>query len=156
MSSVRARWDAANRRGAILGPHGSGKTALLRAVHRALVEEHRPAVLLRIDRAVPDLSDLPIDTALLVDGAETLGYLGLGRFLRRARARAVLLTVHRACPLPTIHRTSVSAARVEQLIAALAPGDAMALLPHVPRLLHAHRGNLHEILRSLYHLVADR
>lgn len=156
VTSVRAQWDAAGRRGAIVGPHGSGKTALLRAIHRSLLAAQCPAILLRVDGRAPDLSTVPNDTVLLIDGGETLGYFGLRRFLRQTHPRPLLLTLHRPCTLRTVHRASMSPERVEQLIRALAPEQSDRLVPHVPRLMDAHRGNLHEILQALYHLVADR
>ena len=154
--SLLARWHAAGRRGALVGPHGTGKTTRLRALTARLASEgwrivwvqwHDDGTTTPADWRSA-LRDAGADTLVCLDGSENLGWLTSYRLNRYARrAGGVLATRHRrALLLPTLatyapdgevfaaHATALSPEACETARAAFA----------------AARGNAHEAFRRLY------
>lgn len=151
-----ARWHAAGRRGALVGPHGTGKTTRLRALAALLVAEGweplavqwhddgtaTPANWRALVRAAGPR------TLLLLDGSENLGVLGALRlFAPLRRAGGVLATLHRrSLFLPTLANHAPSAETFLSHAESLAPGSGEA----ARRTFAAARGNAHEAFRQLY------
>lgn len=145
-------------RGAIVGPHGHGKTTLLEHLARRLDGE---SVWIRLDAATTHplgaaLSLMPRrvaqNHAVLIDGVEQLGGLSWWRLERRLRpAGTVIITSHRHGRLPTILECTTSPELLHDLVSELAPelGDTV----HLDDLFDRHDGNLRLCFRELYDLV---
>jgi len=149
------RLESLGGRAAVVGPHGAGKSTLLRAMEARLRDTARAASRLRIDGVLPNLEKLPTDVMLLVDGAETLGFLDWRRLLAITRGRRLVVTLHRPRSLPVLCRCEPRFEVIERIVRDLAPVDAARLLPHARRLFDQHHGNAHEVLRGLYLLCAE-
>lgn len=148
-------------RGAVVGPHGSGKTTLLDALEPHLGTE---VVRLRLDAGTARPIDhvlhrLPAalgpDHAVLLDGAEQLGWWGWRR-VRRATAEAgrLVITSHRPGRLPTILECRTSPGLLAELVRELDAATADAV--DLEALFRRHRGNLRLCFRELYDLHAGR
>ena len=143
------RLESLGRRAAIVGPEGSGKTALLEALAPRLAER---GWRVRWTASGP----LGASTFLLIDGEERLAHRGWRRLLRASRgAGGLLVTVHRPGPLPTLVESAASPELLAKLMAELAGGPAPDL-PGARELFGRHRGNLREALLELYDLCAGR
>jgi hypothetical protein len=151
-------------RAAIVGDHGSGKTTLLEELQPFLVARGFQPILRRFfdrrRRFAPDdwrrLANADSSHAVLVDGAECLGTLGLRRLCRRVRpAGALLITCHRRCLLPTLIHCRTDADLLADLVAELLGVPAREIdVGSCRRLIHRHRGNLRTVLRELYDAFA--
>ncbi|MDY0169753.1 MAG: hypothetical protein RBS80_24630 [Thermoguttaceae bacterium] len=150
-------------RGAILGPHGSGKTTFLVELKRRLEAQRRKVVMLLTNRdggrrlprewlAVLRRTDL--QTLVIADGYDVLGPLARWQLRRMLRPRGgLLVTAHRRCALPALLNTRTSL----PLLVALAD-ELYAPVPDAPRptdetlsdLFHSCHGNLREVFRRLY------
>jgi len=160
-AALVARLAARGGRGAIVGPHGSGKTTLLEDLGVRLQSRGWRVHVLGLSaeaRAVPEafsrelVPSLGARDALLIDGAEQIGWVSWWALVLRARRAGVLLaTAHRAGRLPTLHRCATSPEVLRELVAAL----GVALAPEEAEALHArHRGNVRDALRALYDAAA--
>lgn len=154
-------------RAALVGPHGSGKTALLGELARRLAErgfDIRRAALRRGDRRLAPqdrrrlLADPGPDALLLVDGAEQLAPWAWWHLAWRSRrAAGLLVTSHEPGLLPTLHACRSSPALLAEIVRQrLGEAEAAALAPRLEELFARHRGNLHEVLRELYLEVSRR
>ena len=111
--SLVARLRDAGWRGEIIGPHGAGKSSLLRALVPAIGEAGRQPRLIELhggDRRIPvawrDLTAFSPETVLIVDGYEQLSgwtRFRLGRLCARKNL-GLLVTSHEATGLPTVYR----------------------------------------------------
>lgn len=158
-------WDALWARlavskycGAIVGPHGSGKTTLLEQLVPELKARDFTPHLVRLTMSstaaernalLTHVRRLRAPDLLLLDGAEQLStreWLSLRSAV--SNLAGCIITVHRACRLPTLLETVTSPALLDELAAELSgsslPGREAAAL-HV-----RHRGNLREVFRELY------
>lgn len=155
--ALLARWHAAGRRGALVGPHGTGKTARLRALAARLADEGRRVVWVQWH---DDGSTTPAGwraalaaaadarAVVCLDGSENLGLLAAYRLFRYTRrAGGVLATLHRRSRLfPTLALHAPDAALFATHAASLAPGCEVAARAAFA----AARGNAHEAFRRLY------
>jgi hypothetical protein len=159
--ALLARWRAAGCRGALVGPHGTGKTMRLRALAALLAAEGWRSLWLQchddgtFTTSVsagfqPAFESRPASsrTVLCLDGSENLGPFRAYLLHRRVRRFAgVLATLHcRSWFLPTLARHAPDADLFVTHACALAPGleaDARAAFT-------AARGNAHEAFRCLY------
>jgi len=150
----------------IIGPHGSGKSALLAALLPAIEQAGRQTVLVTLhdgQRRLPlsPRRDVPrpATTLLVIDGYEQLNRWNrwqLRRFCRR-HAAGLLVTAHESVGLPTLFHAAPTpelfARIVEHLMAGRNPSFTSAELAEC---FSKHRGNLREALFDLYDLFDQR
>jgi GTPase SAR1 family protein len=146
--------------GAIVGPHGSGKSTLVATLveHRRANGEPTSCLTLRDgQRRLPaawrrDARQQP-GTLLIVDGYEQLGRWQRWRVRRWCRRNGVplLVTAHQDVGLPVVHRTATSAHLLWRLVNKLA-GDAPSWITQqeVEAIFVQTAGNLREALFLLY------
>jgi hypothetical protein len=154
--ALLARWHATGRRGALVGPHGTGKTTRLRALAARLADEgwrvvwvqwHDNGTTTPADWSAV-LRDVDARTVICLDGSENLGPLAAYRLHRYTRrAGGLLATRHRASPfLKTLAHHRPDAEAFAAHAALLAPGmEQMAR-----KVFLASRGDAHEAFRRLY------
>jgi hypothetical protein len=154
--TLLARWHAANRRGALVGPHGTGKTTRLRALAARLAGEgwtliwiqwHDDGTTTPADwRAT--LRDAGPRTVVCLDGSENLGPLGAYRLHRYTRhAGGVLATRHRRpLLLTTLATYAPDAALFAAHAAMLDPGARQ----RAASAFATAGGNAHDAFRRLY------
>ncbi len=157
MASLLHRLGHFRGRGAIVGPHGSGKTTLMRDLDAALdqrgmrVRHHR---LTQADRRIPHslTDDLRPHDAVLLDSAGLMGPWAWRRFEHATRAAGmVIITAHAPGRLPTLIDCRTSPALLRSLLDELASGAPPTSYPHLTESLwRQHRGNLHAVFRRLY------
>ncbi len=149
--------------GEIIGPHGSGKSALLAACTAVLDQAGRPTRLVALHdgqrRLPPGLTDdrqLAPSTVVMVDGYEQLSWWSRWRLKGRCRrgGLGLLVTAHRTVGLPRIAQTAPSLELAERIVAQLTadrrpPVDSGSIRECYAR----HRGNLREVLFDLYDLT---
>ena len=145
--------------GAAVGPHGTGKSTLLRTLADAAEAEGHPVWRPFFNRDTPRSRRAahppPGVGVWAIDGWCHLSPLRRRRLRRLARSRGagVLGTAH-LCGwgLPVVHRTRATPALLAELCERLAPGvavDAAALLTRT-------RGNARDALFALYDREAGR
>jgi hypothetical protein len=153
--------------GQVVGPHGSGKSALAAALVAALpAHGRRPvAACLHTDRRrLPvglwdDLCAAGPAAVVVIDGYEQLGFWAR-RAVRSACRRAgagLLVTTHRPAGLPDLYRTEITPELAGRVVSALLagrgwrpPGEA-----DLAALLSARRGNLRDVLFDLYDRIEE-
>jgi hypothetical protein len=160
------RLRANDWRGQIVGPHGSGKSALLAALTSALQAAGRRVHMVELHNGQ---RRLPRDfyrtcgcdpaTVVVVDGYEQLGWLSrfwLKRFCRRHKL-GFLVTAHNPVGLPDLFRSATTLALAEQIVAQLL-GDRPkhVTVPEVAERFSRHGGDLREMLFDLYDLYEQR
>jgi hypothetical protein len=159
-----ARWQERQRRGAIIGPHGTGKTTLLESVEPRLREQGLDTRFLRLNTEQRELApgllnqicaSLTPSVVLLLDGAEQMSALAWRWFLwRTRRAGGLLITTHQAGRLPTVWECRTSATLLAEIAARLLAVEPAAVQERAEELFQKHRGNLRDALREWYDLVA--
>jgi hypothetical protein len=152
--------------GQIVGPHGSGKSALLAALVPAIEQAGRRVVQAELHdgqrhlpAGFPPSSGLDAATVLAVDGYEQLGRgtrFWLKRFCRRGGV-GLLVTAHDGVGLPELCRTAPNLSLARQVLDQLQRGYP----PHVmaedlAEPFARHGGNLREVLFDLYDLYQRR
>jgi hypothetical protein len=155
--ALLARLESAAWRGAIVGPHGAGKTTVLEQLApRLAARGFNPKLLtLRAESTSADKQMLAAATSarapdfLLLDGAEQLTtrqWLTFQNWMRTAAG--CVITLHRESRLPTVLQVDSSPALLDELTHELCG----AWLPEgeARRLFIRHHGNLRECLRELY------
>ncbi len=153
-------------RGAIVGPHGSGKTTFIESLSRRLGEEGLPLVSVFLNADCPHpwqrvrtaLGDrLSPSTILCIDGAEQLGRWRWRQTMRRTRGiGGLIITSHTEGRLPTVLTTRTSVVILRELVEQLAPHDLPKLDPILPALYARHHGNIRLCLQELYDIYAGR
>jgi hypothetical protein len=179
-----AAFERCGCRGAIVGPHGTGKSTLLAALldrlatqsaeefasHHLETAARMPAVVYRLHDGQrrlprePALGKLAPGTLIVVDGYEQLSAwsrLAL-RWTTARRRLGLLVTSHSPTYLPTLYTTSISLDLADRIAAQLqsagAGEDEARLLSRddVATALAAHPTNLRECLFALYDLYEQR
>ncbi len=162
--AMLGRLEAMGWRGAVVGPEGTGKTALVHDLAPRLKARGMQVEALRLGLGQ---RTLPVDTlrrlssvldargALLLDGAEQLGPLGWRAVARSARrAGAVVITLHRPGRLPTWVTCKPDEELFLQLAEDLAGGKVAGLDEVAHEAFAAHRGNVRASLLALYDACA--
>ena len=152
--------------GEIIGPHGSGKSALLAALTAAIERAGQRAILVTLHDAQRRLPlDLRRDgrlrppAVLIVDGYEQLGRwrrLVLKRFCRR-RGIGLVVTAHTSMGLPPLYQTAATFELAAQIVRQLMGGQPAPFMPaEVSQALSRRDGDLREMLFDLYDLYEQR
>jgi len=152
--------------GQIVGPHGSGKSALVATLIDLLERTGRRPWLIELhdgQRRLPlsrrEASALGPDAVLVVDGYEQLGAWGRCtlRRLRRRRGVGLVVTSHHSVGLPDLFRTTTSLALARRIVGDLLEGaPSRVAADEVDRPFTSHEGNMREILFDLYDLHEQR
>lgn len=153
--------DLEGGRGAIVGPHGSGKTTFLEQLAGRLAGE---IVWVRLNTITANpgktaQASLPADVdhhhAILIDGAEQLGPWSWWRFHRRVdKAGTIVITSHNPDRLPMLFQCTTDPGLLVDLVQELAP-DAIDTVD-LDELFQRHDGNIRLCFRELYDLWAGR
>ncbi len=154
---------AVRGRGAVVGPHGSGKTTFLVELKRRLEDRNREVVLLYANRddgsRIPRrwlavLRNTPDDALVIADGYDVLNPFARWRLRRLLRPRgALIVTAHGRCALPTVLQTATSPHLLAALVNDLFDNSGAMPRPSDETLQHLYetcRGNLREVFRRLY------
>lgn len=155
-------------RGAVVGPHGSGKSTMLRGLAERLRQlgDWPPAHSLQLgaeperrlarDQLAALLAAARRGEFLMIDGAEQIGPFTWCRIRRAARsAVGLVITSHRRGRLPLLLATSTSPVTLERCLQRLLPGEPPPFSPEqVRELWRRHRGNVREALWEAYNRIA--
>lgn len=146
--------------GQIIGPHGSGKSALLASLRPAIEAAGRRVVQFTLhdgERRMPaefrEVKDAANSVVIVVDGYEQLGRLSRWHLRRRYRKESwgLLVTTHRDLGLPTILQTvatpELAIALVNQLQSS---GPQLVSADDVRAAFARNAGNLRLVLMELY------
>lgn len=154
--ALLARWQAAGRRGALVGPHGTGKTTRLRALAASLATRGWRVVWIQWHddgTSTPahwrdKLRDCDARTVVCLDGSENLGLFSSYPLHRRiVSAGGVLATLHRASRrFPTLAWYAPDPELFADHAELLAPGCGRL----AREAFAATGGNAHEAFRRLY------
>lgn len=157
-SALLARLQSHAWRGAVVGPHGSGKTNLTEQLLVHLKARGFQPRLARLwdESSTGDqdalIDSIAPDTFLLLDGAEQLDDRRWSRLAGKlSEAPGLIITQHRAGRLPTVLECTTTPA----LLAALARELGGTPLDDAPALFAQHGGNVRECLRALYDRAAS-
>jgi hypothetical protein len=160
--SIFDDWNALDRRAAIVGPHGSGKTTFLRAFESRLNTRGEAVTRYFLNDRCPTLTSddwhhlesRPGDGGVIfLDGAERLGWSAWRRFAKLVAASSVLVTQHRQSRWPTLLQMQSSPALLAHLIDKAAGASFTA--DEVEHLYDRHGGNLREALWECYDRAGD-
>ena len=167
LETMMSRFEAAGRRGEIIGPHGTGKSTLIAAMQQMLERNGNDLCVMTLHNGEHRLpfapSKLPIgdETILVVDGFEQLSWWSRRVLFQLCgrRRRGILVTAHTPTGLPTLFETMMSPAIGMRVILELLDGVGAAV-EHSDRSplavsrtfdsLRRHDGNLRETLFELY------
>jgi hypothetical protein len=146
--------------GQILGPHGSGKSALLAALVPALQSAgwHVWLVALhdgqrKLPPPLPCLPEFPPPRLLVIDGYEQLGRRARNKIQRLCRKRTwgLLVTAHQSVEFPDLCRLEPSLELARRIVNKLSGSDRDQIPEDVlASLYRLHQGNLREVLFGLY------
>lgn len=159
------RLAACGGRGQIVGPHGSGKSALLAALIAALVAQGRNIVHVELhdgQRTLPRgfwaSVDLSQPSVLAIDGCEQLSWWQRHKAfgLARRHGAGLIVTTHRVLNLPLLYRSAPSADVAVHIAAALQGDRPLITEAEVRQAFASQRGDLREMLFALYDLYAQR
>lgn len=145
--------------GQIVGPHGSGKSALLAALIPSIEASGRRVMLLELHDGARRLPiglagcGLPAGSLLAVDGYEQLTRWNRWRVRRYCRRHGLglLVTAHASVGLPELAHTRSGLGIARRLVDhLLGPHASRVSSEELQRGLALHEGNLRELLFDLY------
>lgn len=153
-------------RGQIVGPHGSGKSALVAALIAGIERAGRPTLLIEMhdgQRRLPPIARrmrrLDAGTVVVVDGYDQLALwrrVVLKRFCRRG-GLGLVVTSHESVGLPDLCRTATSLPLARAIVEQLLGDEPSPVTPdEVNELFKLHGGNVREVLFDLYDLYEQR
>lgn len=158
LSDIADKLKQMNYRGAICGPHGCGKTAMLQALGDELMRHGLTPLPLFINSdhrgTLPKSWQVTIRKArptdvLLLDGYDLLPWWARGWVLTRSsNAGGVIVTAHKRVFFHTIAQPHSSLALLNHLIDQLMPGDDVQI--NTERLFDRAQGNLRDAFRLAY------
>jgi DNA replication protein DnaC len=153
-------------RGAIVGPHGSGKSTLVETLRPELLRAGRRIIHAALhdgQRGLPGdlLGPRPWDSAtiLILDGYEQLSVWNRRRLERHVDRSGcgLLVTSHRPTRLPELYRTAVDSKLLERIVERLvAGGRSLISADDIRRESSLHGQNAREALFALYDLQESR
>ncbi len=150
-------------RGAIVGPHGHGKTTLLHHVMERIDRTHVRWISLNSQSSLPHRPDCAQQGLLyVVDGFEQLSWWKQRRWIRNTRLRqqGLLVTAHRRVGLPTLLQLTSDKSMAWHLVQQLLQShDAVELRftrDLVEQRLAQHGGNVRDLLFHLYDVWESR
>lgn len=143
---------------AIVGPHGTGKSTLLAAIHAELEAAGHAAGLRQLRRRRDGLALLAAvirmrpGQALCVDGWERLGPIAAAavRLAAGARGCRLVVTSHHPTGIPTIVRTAGTLPLLEAIVARLPADGGLITGSDLAESFARHGGNLRDSLGDLY------
>lgn len=155
------RWEAASFRGAIVGPHGSGKSTLMDELVILLKRQGGRPHLLRITEANAHdrdqllekwLHSAPPSGVLLLDGGEQISSRAWRRVDRKwQEGWRLLATFHRPQRLPVVYASRTSPQLLVELVHELTEDEpSLQLCRQLANLYRQQQGNLRNCLRELY------
>ena len=160
VASLLLRFEELGQRGAIVGPHGTGKTTLVQELIQEwqrrgesvqeirLSASKRASAFRQVQKFV---QEAPREAILILDGAEQLNWWQWRRFVRQSSSHAgLLITTHRPGRLTTLHETRPPAASLQSLVDQLVTDTHDGWGEDLPVLFEQHRGNIRDCLRELY------
>ena len=154
-------WRRCQWRGAIIGPHGVGKTTLVQAWRSRCEAEGLEVISLFLNQQSrtlrPEQWQLLEGSAgkvVILDGEEQLSLWSRWRFYRTVKTR-LLVTRHSRGWLPTVYRLAPSMEVLRKCIQYAAPGYTSLLESHLPQWWHEEQGNKRSILLRCYDRLAD-
>lgn len=163
--SIESDWEQLDRRAAVIGHHGSGKTTFLETF-RTRLEKDWQIVSLFYNRNNRELSPYdrklllnltsPEKTIVLIDGEGHLKVnerIWLRRFTRDC-AGYLVARHHRSC-LPTLLKLNSSPTLALELLARINLENPEAAQKQLPKILKKKRGNLRETWLTLYDYYAS-
>lgn len=154
-----------NYRGAIIGPHGSGKTTLIETLIIELTTRNFIVRLLRLNEEKTNFpfsfyrelaSTIRPDEIIILDGAEQLDYFSWQyfKFITR-KAKGLIITTHNADRLPTLIECDVNKELLNNILWELLGPAANSLRDQADKLYDQHQGNLRNVLRAFYDMCAN-
>lgn len=163
LENLVRRWENWGRRGALVGPHGHGKTTLLEDLADYFEKQGEKILFLRLSRENrrfsrqewQQIQSFSADSIVLFDGAEQLSRLDWARFKRHSqRARGVVITSHRSGLLPTLLECRTSPQLLRDILHQIAGNDAARWDVECEAIWQHHRGDLRLALREIYDFYA--
>ncbi|MFZ5805782.1 MAG: hypothetical protein ACOY3I_01050 [Verrucomicrobiota bacterium] len=161
IDDVIQRWQAFQWRGAIIGPHGSGKTRLLDAIQKHMHQSGVPTLKIFLNdrnKKIPWAQMLfSPNSVVFIDGAEQIGgkqWKILAWFLRRNRG--VLITSHQEGRFSTVIQMTPSLNLLKEIVKELSGTETFFDEDDFEFLFEKHHGNVREALRECYDLFSNK
>jgi hypothetical protein len=160
VEQLLARLESNGGWGQIIGPHGSGKSALLATLIPALESAGWHVMLValhdgqrKLPPPLPHLPESDPPRLLVIDGYEQLGRWERAKAKRLCRKHewGLLVTAHGPVKLPDLFRTEPSPALARRIVDQLIGRLRVEISEEILQQLYAeHCGDLRELLFSLY------
>jgi len=155
---IDQRWYALDRRAALIGRHGSGKTTFLDAWKTRLIDAGCEVAPLFLNRETSRLSEGDwrvledcTGKVIILDGEEQLSWSQRRRFYQLTqKATGLLVTRHRSGRLPTLKHFDPTLEVLHTCVRQLAPDFYDQLAPEFPKWWKDYHGNIREILLRCY------
>ena len=161
-NDLMLRLKSNNNRGAIIGPHGSGKTTLVNTLEPKLAETGYDVRQILLNESHPQfdrgvLCEMNSSHFVILDGAERLSRFQWSRVRRLARnAGGLLVTSHRPGLLPTLVTCTTSVKLLHDILDdLLLDKDGVKARQHAEELFILHQGNIRNVLRAMYDIYSS-
>jgi energy-coupling factor transporter ATP-binding protein EcfA2 len=159
------RLDEIGGMGALVGPHGHGKTTLMEDLADLLEQQGQRCLILQLSAEKKSLSHtdrlqlsqfLSVPGYVCLDGAEQMGFWSWRQFKRDAkRASHLITTQHKHGRLPTLKECYTSPELLFEIVSVLtAPVNAEQRV-QLGVLYLKHRTNIRDCLQDLYDQWSD-